>query len=116
MMTDEERMKKIRRRTEEIRKQDRQKKQFILDLGCVAACVVVIICIGMYMPSLMGGFSFQNVQSSAATASIIAKNNALGYIIMGILSFVLGVCLTILLYRLRERNRQDKQERDVDEF
>lgn len=116
MMTDEERIRRIHRRTEEIRKQDRQKKQFLLELGCVAACVAIIICIGVYMPSLTGGLSFQNVQNSTATASIIAKNNALGYIIMGILSFVLGVCVTILMYRLRERGRQDKQERDTDEF
>ena len=119
MMTEEERMQKIRLRTAEIRKHDQKQKQFLGDLGCVAACLAVIICIGLYMPSVTESLSFQNLKNlrhSSVTASIIGQNGALGYIIMGILSFVLGVCVTILLYRIRERSRQNRDERNPDEF
>lgn len=119
MMTEEERMQKIRLRTAELRKQDQKKKQFLGDLGCVAACLAVIICMGLYMPSVTESLSFQNfkdLRQSSMTASIIGQNGSLGYIIMGILSFLLGVCVTILLYRIRERNRQNRNEGNSDEF
>lgn len=119
MMTEEERIQRIRRRTAEIRKHDQKQKQFLGDLGCVAACLVVIICIGLYMPSVTESLSLQNLKElrhSSVTASIIGQNGALGYIIMGILSFVLGVCVTVILYRIRERSRQNRDERNPDEF
>ena len=116
MMTDEERMKKIRKRTAEIKHQDSRKKQIFSEIACVAACFAIIICTGFYMPSLTQNLSFQNIQQTSATASIIAKNGALSYIRMGSLAFALGVCLTIFMYKIRERNKRDSKERDTDEF
>ena len=41
---------------------------------------------------------------------MIASHIALGYIITGLLAFLLGVCVTILLYRLRRRNERRHRE------
>lgn len=41
---------------------------------------------------------------------MLGKNEALGYICMGILAFALGVCVTVLLYRLRAAQEHRKKE------
>ena len=46
----------------------------------------------------------------------LASHAALGYILMGLLSFLLGVSVTILLYRLRRHNDRKKQEDREDEL
>lgn len=43
------------------------------------------------------------------------ERGADGYILVGVLSFLLGSCVTILLYRLR-RSSEKKHTRDDDEL
>ena len=37
---------------------------------------------------------------------------ALGYIVIGLLAFLLGVCVTVLCFRLRQMNREDDQNKE----
>jgi hypothetical protein len=36
----------------------------------------------------------------------------LGYIVIGLLAFLLGVCVTVLCFRLRQMNREDDQNKE----
>ena len=37
---------------------------------------------------------------------------ALGYIVIGLLAFLLGVCVTVLCFRLRQMSREDDQNKE----
>ena len=39
---------------------------------------------------------------------------ALGYIVIGFCSFVLGVCVTVLCFRIRELHRTEREEGQED--
>ena len=39
---------------------------------------------------------------------------ALGYIVIGLLAFLLGVCVTVLCFQLRQMNREDGQNGESD--
>lgn len=41
-------------------------------------------------------------------ASIFYENNAIGYVLTGLLAFSLGVCATALCYRLKSGKQHDK--------
>ena len=43
----------------------------------------------------------------AGAASIFGNNSAQGYIVMGIICFFIGVCVTVLLYRLHRKAERD---------
>ena len=45
-------------------------------------------------------------------AALAGGGAALGYIVIGLLSFLLGVCVTVLCFRLRQINREDSQDRE----
>lgn len=111
MLTHEERICLIRKRTIEIKMQKIKTKQHILDFCCFAACMLLIAGIGTFMPDFTG-----SVIHISGAASLVADNVALGYILMGLLAFLLGVSVTVLLFRLRHRRERIKQEEEDNEF
>ena len=54
-------------------------------------------------------------RQSGASPKLSGRNGggaALGYIVIGLLAFLLGVCVTVLCFRLRQMNREDGQDRE----
>ena len=112
MRTNEERIRRIQKRTAEIRRQEEQKKQHLQDGICLAACLILIVLIGTYLPGMTSRLSYENAGTVSGAASLVGSNKALGYILMGVFSFLLGVCVTVLLYRLRRRKERKGEETD----
>ena len=117
MKTTEERMKLISQRTDELKKdikiKENTRKRRLASAGCMAACIMIVVCAGALMPSLIKTAENSNVTYRYGTASIISENPAAGYVIMGIMSFALGVCLTLVVFRLRgtEKKRMDDPDK-----
>lgn len=116
MRTTEERMRLIGKRTAEIRRQEEEKKRRVQDGLCLAACLILVVVIGAFLPGVVSGLSYEDTGAMSGAASLVGSSEALGYIVMGLLSFMLGVCVTVLLYRLRRRNERRKQEETDDEL
>ena len=118
MRTSEERARLIHRRTAQIKQEHRKKKQQGLYAVCMAACLLLVVGIGSFMPGLSADIVGGEVHHVSGAASLEGIHAALGYILMGLLSFLLGVCVTVLLYRLHRRNERKQRENldDDDEF
>ena len=105
MKTTEERMKLISQRTDELKKEikikENLKKRRTVSAGCMAACIMIVVCAGALMPSLIKTAENGDVTYRYVAASIISEAPAAGYVIMGLMSFALGVCLTLVIFRLR---------------
>lgn len=110
MRTSEERARLIRKRTAELKRAQQRRKQRVRDCVCVAACLLLVVGLGVWMPERL---SSPVSHSPAGTASLMGSHGALSYIVMGLLCFLLGVCVTVLLYRMRNRT---KQKEDDDEL
>lgn len=105
MRTSDERMRLIRARSA----QRRQRRRRSVRALCALVSLTVILGTGAWMPTLtaQGG-----MLPAAGTASLLAANSALSYILMGLLSFLLGVCVTALLFLLRRRSERRRDEDD----
>ena len=79
----------------------RARRRRRLNAVCMAACLLLVTGIGALMPMLMENVSSGGVSHASGTASLIAENGALGCILVGLFAFLLGVCVTVLLYLLR---------------
>ena len=110
MRTEQERMELIRNRTLEIRRKEQKRRQRTQDFGCVAACVILIACLGILMPQVANQPAYAIDGFFPGAASIFGNNRAQGYILMGTICFLLGVCVTVLLYRLHRKNREKKSD------
>lgn len=79
----------------------------------MAACLLLVTGIGALMPMLMENVSSGGVSHAVGHGQSDRGNGALGCILVGLFAFLLGVCVTVLLYRLRgadERRRQDEPD------
>ena len=116
MRTNEERAGLIHKRTVEIKRERQKKKQRTLDMICIAACLILVVGIGSFMPGWAVGIPGGEVHHASGAASLVGSHAALSYILMGILAFLLGVCVTVLLHRLRRRNERKQRENSDDEL
>ena len=116
MRTNEERTGLIHQRTAEIKRERQKKKQRAWDMICIAACLILVVGIGSFLPDWVVGIPGGEVHHASGAASLVGSHAALGYILMGLMAFLFGVCVTVLLYRLRRRNERERRENSNDEL
>lgn len=100
MNSTEARMRRIQKRAGELRRKKRRLRACALTAGCMA----ILIALGAAMPSI----SAQSVRQGTGAASLLGAHESLGYILMSALAFLLGVCVTVLLYRIRQSDEKRK--------
>ena len=114
MRTNEERAALVRQRAKEIKEEQRRKKHKIqmtvLSGVSLAACLCILVVIGSVMPRLTAGFGEAPVSHTSGVASLLAGSEALGYVMMAILAFLLGICVTMLLHVIHRRQQRQMRE------
>lgn len=76
--------------------------------AAAAACLALITGCALAMPELTGRPDAYSGYET--TASMFGGGSALGYIAIGLLAFLLGVCVTVLCFRLRRLEREAESE------
>ena len=105
MRSTAERTAAVMARTNELELISRRRKSRGIAAVSVAASLLLITGLSLAMPGLTarGGVAAQTELSAAA--SMFAGSGALGYIVIGILAFLLGCAVTVLCFRLRKWSR-----------
>ena len=76
----------------------------------MAACLVVIVSVSLSLPGILNRIEPGTSFGYETAATILGGNAALGYIVIGLLAFILGVCVTILCFRIRLMNKEKETE------
>lgn len=111
MRSNEERVAAVKRRSMELKQKSRQRRGRIVRLSSVAACLALIVGLSLAMPGIVGHFSDAALGYSPMTASVFYGSGALGYIVIGLLGFALGVCVTVPCYLTRRSEREEEAEK-----
>lgn len=106
MLSHEERIAEVKRRIAEKEHQKRLRQARIAAVSGVAACLAVIVGVSLFMEQIELGTS----SGFETAATMFGGSAALGYIVIGLLAFVLGVCVTILCFRIRLLNKEEQME------
>ena len=112
MRSHEERVAETKRRIAKIERENRLRRNTIAMASAVAACLALLIGASLAMPGIAASIRTGNYSGFETTASIYGGGAALGYIVIGLLAFLLGVCVTVLCFRLRQMNRENGQNRE----
>ena len=115
MRSDEERVVEVKRRIAEKERKKKLRRSRIAAVSAVAACLVLIVVLSLFMPGIAGQLRPGGYSDYEMVASMFGENGALGYIIIGLLAFFLGVCVTILCFRIRLLNREEQSMEDKKE-
>lgn len=110
MRSREERVRAVCCRVAQMR---RQRRLRAITAGAVAASVLVT---AVQMPERMRAVAGNEVEDVQAAASVFRNGGAAGYVLIGLLAFVLGICVTVLCFRIREleKERTDAEKREDD--
>ena len=115
MRSHEERVAETKRRIAKIEREKRLRRNTVTMASAVAACLVLLVGVSLAMPGIAAKIQSGDY-SGFETAASMYSGAALGYIVIGLLAFLLGVCVTILCFRLRQMNREDGQNRESEEI
>ena len=110
MRSHEERVAETKRRIAKIEREKRLRRNTITMASAVAACLVLLIGASLAMPGIAASIQTGDYSGFETAASMYGGGDALGYIIVGLLAFLLGVCMTILCFRLQQMERDEKDE------
>ena len=98
MRSSEERIAAVKRRAAQLERKKTRLRSRMLAVASAAAC-------------LLGS-------ENDVLDTMLGGGGALGYLVMALLAFLLGVCVTILCFRLRRReeeNDPDRRQEDCDD-
>ena len=112
MRSHEERVAEAKRRIANIEREKRRRRNTITMASAVAACLVLLVGVSLAMPGIAANIQTGNYSGFETAASIFHGGAALGYIVIGLLAFLLGVCVTVLCFRLRQMDREDDQNKE----
>ena len=107
----EERVTAVQRRVAEMERQKKLRRAKTGVACAVAACLGLIIGASWMVSGLVSQITVVGDYSDVDTAASMFSRMAFGYAVIALLAFVLGVCVTILCYRLRVFHREDPAAR-----
>ena len=115
MRSHEERVAETKRRIAKIEREKRRRRNTVTMASAVAACLALLIGASLAMPGIAASIQTCDYSGFETAASIFHGGAALGYIVIGLLAFLLGVCVTVLCFRLRQMNREDGQDKESED-
>ena len=115
MRSHEERVVETKRRIAAMERKKRLRRNTVTMASAVAACLVLLIGASFAMPGIAASIQTGDYAGFETAASIFHGGAALGYIVIGLLAFLLGVCVTVLCFRLRQMSREDGQNEESED-
>ena len=112
MRSHEERIAETKRRIAAREKEQRLRRSRIVMASAAAACLVLLMGAALAMPDFTAQIPAGGHSGLETAASIFHSTAALGYIVIGLLAFLLGVCVTVLCFRLRQIDKEDTRDQE----
>ena len=113
MRSHEKRVAETKRRIAKIEREKRLRRNTITMASAVTACLALLIGASFAMPGIASRIQAGDYSGFETTASMYGGGAALGYIVIGLLAFLLGVCVTVLCFRLRQMDREDTESEGI---
>ncbi|MBR2547000.1 MAG: hypothetical protein IKF07_02265 [Eubacterium sp.] len=113
MHTNDERIALMHDRAKKLRREERSRYVRVMQTLSAAASFAAVILLAVFMPKT-SGFSagISGAASSGMQGSMLSGTNALGYVVIAFIAFILGTSVTIFCIRLKKWNEEkDKEDR-----
>ena len=107
-------LERVHQRAAEIKRQSSRRKLVLIQAVSAAAGIAAVIAVALLIPRALPETEQIPVTMQA---SIFSENGSLGYIVVGIIAFLLGMGITLLCIRLRQyfgKQEDQKEPHDRD--
>ena len=108
MRTKEERIAAMHARAAELQREKRKRLTRLTGGISIVLCLALVVALAVWMPQLSVALPGT---PEGMSASIFSASGTLGYIVVALLAFLLGVSVTVFCLRLKKwREDQDKED------
>ncbi|MBP5462058.1 MAG: hypothetical protein J6Y20_08045 [Lachnospiraceae bacterium] len=108
MRSTDEQLNIIMQRADEVREKRSGRKQVIGFAVAAVACFAMIIIVSAFLPRVTDATTDNSAQHYG---SLILAAPYMGYVVIGVLAFALGICVTLLCHSWRAMNRKIREEK-----
>ena len=108
MRTSEERLDALHQRMDALNRKNDLRKQRILTIGMALTGLAITVFLALVFSNIP--FTAPETADQGAAASIFTDHDALGYVVVALLAFLLGALVTILSFRLRKHGEKKQEE------
>lgn len=115
MRSNEERVAAVKARIAEKEKQKKKHLSRAITVSSMAASIALIVVLSGIMPGMIQRFDTDRLQKYKAAASIFGNGAGSGYIMIALIAFVLGICVTVFCFRVRRYLEWNKQTQNDQE-
>ena len=115
MRSHEERVAETKRRIAARQQENRRRRDRRIVALAAAACLAVLVGASLAMPGIAARIQINDYAGFETAAGIFRSSAALGYIVIGLFAFLLGVCVTVPCFRLRQMSRENGQDKESED-
>ena len=101
MRTSDERIEAMYRRAQEMETENRIHRTRTMQTVCAAFGFILVVVIASFMPVLSDKIAPHSTEFNM-NGSILSGNGMLGYIVIGIIAFALGIAVTVFCYQIKK--------------
>ena len=105
MRTNEQRIELMHQRAAQINRENRDRKIRLIQAASLCGGFVLVIVLAFVIRSL-AKLSVEGNIPYGMSASVFARNEILGYVIIAIVAFLLGISVTVFCFYLRKWNEE----------
>ena len=104
-------LERVHQRAAELEAQSLRRRIYLIQTFSAAAGMAAAIAIALTMPKALPETEKNQV---VMQASIFSENGSLGYIVVALMAFLLGIGVTMLCFKLRQYLRKQEEQHDRD--
>ena len=108
MRSTDEQLGEILRRAEQVRKTRSLRKRLCADAAAGLVCLVLLVLASAGLPQVMQAAESSKPQQYG---SLLLTAPYTGYVLVGVLAFALGICVTLLCVHWKKLNQKEWKQR-----
>ncbi|MBQ1364037.1 MAG: DUF4179 domain-containing protein [Oscillospiraceae bacterium] len=112
MRTSEERVRELHRRMAAMEREKSRRRYQLLCAAACTACLAITVAMALVIASLP--IQSTDMIAGSAAASIFADHASLGYVVVALLAFCLGVLVTIFCLRMKNHIKENRDDDRLD--
>jgi len=108
MRSTEEQLREVMRRADIVKEKEALRRQVLSGSAVCLACLILLAAVSVRLPSLD---AVSEGEVTQRYGSLLLTAPHLGYVIVGLLAFALGVCVTLTCVAWRKMKEKDQERK-----
>ena len=105
MRSTDDQLREIMKRSELVKEKKASKRATLSYALSACACIALLVVTALHMPGLSQA---ETSEAQGHYGSLMLNTSYMGYVVIGVIAFLLGICLTLLCTRIVDKRKKER--------